>query len=162
MGRRVTGFRSEIEAIHRGTRPPSAYDARMGFQFRSLGEGAAVVECPESSVFRNPTEVVHGGLLFGLADSAIAYALSTQLEPGETCTTIESSIRFLRPVQSGRVAAEARVVRAGRTVCLLECELKDAAGRVVAKVSSTFLRIRARDGSSWLDPSGAQDAKRRG
>lgn len=149
----MAGFRSQIEAIHRGDQPPAAYDARMGFRFRSLEPGRAVVECPDAAGFQNPTLVVHGGLLFGLADSAIAYALSTQLEDGETCTTIESSIHFLRPLQSGRAVAEARVVRAGRTICLLDCEIKDAEGVVLARVTSTFLRMKGRQDATWLEPS---------
>lgn len=148
----MPGFREQVAQIHAGRSDLARYDRHMGFRFTEMSDGRAVVECPDASPFLNPTGVAHGGLLFGLADSAVAYALSTQLAPVETCTTIESSIHFLRPVRAGPVRAEARVVRAGRTVCLIDCEITDSEGRTVAKCRSTFLRLQADEQGSWRPP----------
>ena len=78
------------------------------------------------------------GGFFGL----VAY-LST-LAQGETATTIELKINFLRPVWNAKLRAEARVVRAGKVVGLIECDILDERQRLVARASSTCMTLRGR------------------
>jgi uncharacterized protein (TIGR00369 family) len=70
----------------------------------------------------------------------MAYAAG--LDKGETFTTIELKINFLRPVWTGKLRALGRVVKAGRTVGLVECDVIDAQDRLVARASSTCLTLR--------------------
>ena len=71
----------------------------------------------------NPRGFVHGGVLFSLADTSMGAALWTLLAPSETCATIEIKMNFLRPVVSGSVRCETRVLRRGRTTAVLESRL---------------------------------------
>ncbi len=61
---------------------------------------------------------------------------------GETFTTVELKINFFRPVRQGRLTAEARVVKAGGTLGYVECDVKDNAGKLVAKAASTCMKLR--------------------
>ena len=85
---------------------------------------------------------VHGGILCDLADAAMGFAYAGTLEEDETFTTLELKINFLRPVWQTRLSATASVVQRGRTIGLVECDVSDAGGRLVARASSTCMTLR--------------------
>ena len=90
----------------------------------------------------NPMGTLHGGILCDIADTAMGVAFASTLAPGETFTTVELKINYLRPVREARLRAEGRVVQRGRTVGYVECEVSDENGRLIAKSSSTCLVLR--------------------
>jgi len=81
--------------------------------------------------------LIHGGALMSLADSTGALCAFLNLPEGTSTTTIESKTNFLRGVREGHVEAVSRPLHAGRTVIVVETELRDAAGRLVAKTTQT-------------------------
>lgn len=82
--------------------------------------------------------ILHGGALMGLADSAGGLCAFLNLPDGASATaTIESKSNFFRPVREGYVEATARVLHQGRTTIVVETELRDADGRLAAKVTQT-------------------------
>lgn len=85
---------------------------------------------------------IHGGILCDLADAAMGFAFASTLGPGETFTTLELKINFLRPVIEGILTASARVAHRGKTVGLVECDVANAQGKAVARASSTCQVLR--------------------
>jgi uncharacterized protein (TIGR00369 family) len=83
-------------------------------------------------------------VLCDLADAAMGVAYLSTLAEGESATTIELKINFLRPVWNGKLYAEAKVVRAGKVVGLIECDILDERRRLVARASSTCMTLRGR------------------
>ena len=82
--------------------------------------------------------LLHGGVLMGLADTVGAYCAYLNLPEGSSATaTIESKTNFFRPVSRDHVDATARVLHQGRTTIVVETELRDADGRLAAKVTQT-------------------------
>ena len=78
--------------------------------------------------------ILHGGALMGLADSAGGLCAFLNLPDGASGTaTIESKTNFFRPVREGHVEASSRVLNRGRTMIVVETELRDADGRLAAK-----------------------------
>ena len=74
----------------------------------------------------------------GLADSSGGLCAFLNLPDGATGTaTIESKSNFFRPVTDRYVEATSRVLHQGRTTIVVETELRDADGRLVAKVTQT-------------------------
>ena len=63
-------------------------------------------------------------------------------EGGEISTTVDLNINFLRPVSGGRLRAEGKIIKHGKTLTLVECDLFDAEGRLVARGSSTCMTLR--------------------
>ncbi len=90
----------------------------------------------------NPMGTVHGGILCDLADAAMGMAYASTLDEGESFTTLELKINFLKPVWSGRLRATGRIVKGGHTVGLVECDIHDDKDRLVARASSTCLTLR--------------------
>jgi uncharacterized protein (TIGR00369 family) len=114
----------------------------IGFQVAEMADSRAVVTMHAGPQHANPLGTLHGGILCDITDAAMGTAFLTTLEEGESFTTVELKINFLRPVWTAQLKAEAKVVRRGRMVGYVECEVIDEKGRLVAKASSTCLVLR--------------------
>ncbi len=108
----------------------------------SIGENEAAFELEVDRRHANPMGTLHGGVLCDLADGAMGMAWSSELEEGESFTTLELKINFLKPVWNGRLRAEARVLKRGKTVGLAECDIRDEKGDLVAYATSTLMTLR--------------------
>jgi uncharacterized protein (TIGR00369 family) len=133
---------ADVAAMLAGTKPLPDYDRRMGFRLVSASADGAVMQADVAAgAWANPTGVLHGGVLMGLADSAMGMTMCAMLGPGKAGTNVDLNVRFLRPTKATRLTATARVVRRGRRTAVLECDVSDAAGKLVARASSTFLLL---------------------
>ena len=72
-------------------------------------------------------------------------AFASTLGAGESFTTVELKINFFRPVWNALLKAEGKVVRRGRSIGYVECEVTDERGQLVAKAASTCLALRGED-----------------
>jgi uncharacterized protein (TIGR00369 family) len=126
----------------RGEREPFPVARLLGLVLKALSPGRAVFEMEVSERHHNPLGTVHGGVYCDLADAAMGWAYAATLAEGESFTTIELKVNFLRAVRQGTLAAEAKVVKAGSTLGYVECEVQDEQGRLVAKAASTCLKLK--------------------
>jgi 1,4-dihydroxy-2-naphthoyl-CoA hydrolase len=78
---------------------------------------------------------LHGGALMSLADNLGGVCAYLNLPAGTGTATISSSTNFLRGVREGNVTATARPLRVGRTVIVVQTELRDEAGRLVTQTT---------------------------
>ena len=79
---------------------------------------------------REGTGQWHGGAIAGLIDTAGDFALALGL--GAVVPTINFRVDYLRPAMTRRLEAAARVRRSGRTVAIVDIDVTDAEGRLVA------------------------------
>jgi uncharacterized protein (TIGR00369 family) len=114
----------------------------LGMQMTLAEPGHVVFTMPVDERFHNPLGTLHGGIYTDLADAAMGWAYGTTLSEGETFTTIELKVNFLRAVRRDTLTATARVVKAGATLGFVECEVTDGQDRLVAKVASTCLKLK--------------------
>lgn len=114
----------------------------VGFRLLSVENGKAVFELEAGPQHANPMGTLHGGVLCDVADAAMGIAYASTLADGESFTTLELKINFLRPFRIGTLTATARVVKAGRTIGLAECDVTDADGRLIARAMSTCMTLR--------------------
>ncbi len=107
------------------SQPPRshAFGQLLGLRMDQAAAGVCHAHLEAREDHFNPHGVMHGGVLFSLADTSMGMALYTVLAPGETCATIEVKMNFLRPVAAGRVSCVTRVLRRGRTTAVLESTL---------------------------------------
>jgi len=117
----------------------------IGFETKEIGEGRAIVTLAAGPQHANPMGTLHGGILCDIADAAMGIAFASTLAPGESFTTVELKINFFRPVWEARLKAKAIVVRRGRSLGYLECEISNEAGQLIAKAASTCLALRGED-----------------
>lgn len=114
----------------------------VGFTMDSIEPGHVVFRMDADERHANPMGTLHGGILCDLADAAMGTAWGSTLGEGESYTTLELKINFMRPVWCATLTAEGRVVGGGRTVGLTECRVTDEQGRLVAHATSTLLTLR--------------------
>jgi uncharacterized protein (TIGR00369 family) len=130
------------EAILRGEAPTHPIAKLIGFNLVSVEPGKAVVELNATEAHANPMGTLHGGILCDIADAAMGIAYASNLDEGETFTTLELKINFLKPVWNARLLASAHVVKQGRTVGMVECDITDEKDSLVARVTSTCMTLR--------------------
>jgi len=121
---------------------PPPVSRLIGFDVLSAGDGESTLELEAEERHSNPMGTIHGGILCDLADAAMGVAYFSTLGDGESFTTLELKINFLRPFWTGKLIANGRVVQRGRTVGMAECDVFDEQGRLIARASSTCLTLR--------------------
>jgi len=117
----------------------------IGFEAKEIGDGRATVTLSAGPQHANPMGTLHGGILCDIADAAMGMAFASTLELGESFTTVELKINFFRPVWDARLKAEGKVVRRGRNLGYVECDITDDRGDLIAKAASTCLALRGQD-----------------
>lgn len=117
----------------------------IGFQLVAVEPGYARLELQAEPRHANPMGTLHGGILCDIADAAMGIAYASNLGQGESFTTLELKINFLKPVWNAKLTAEGRVVKNGRTVGMTECDIFDQHGKLVARASSTCMTLRGAD-----------------
>jgi uncharacterized protein (TIGR00369 family) len=135
-------LRARVEAQMTGKAPPSPAAQLIGFRLTAISPGAATVQLEAGPQHANPMGTIHGGILCDIADAAMGIAYTTNLAEGESFTTLELKINFLKPVWKATLTAEGRVIKQGRTTGLAECRVTDEKGSLVAYATSTCLTLR--------------------
>ena len=131
-----------IEKMARGELPMPPVARLIGFRLTSIRAGEAVIELETGEAHANPMGTLHGGILCDIADAAMGLAYAATLEEGETFTTLELKINFLKPIWKAKLRAVGRVVKQGRTVGMVECDVTDDKGSLVARATSTCMTLR--------------------
>ncbi len=89
--------------------------------------------------------ILHGGVIMALADSAGgACALLNLPKDASGTSTIESKTNFVGAVRSGAMTAIATPLHVGGTTIVVETSVRDASGRLVAKVTQSQIVLRPR------------------
>jgi uncharacterized protein (TIGR00369 family) len=135
---------TQSSLIERMMRHKAPVAELIGFEVEvpEVGVGRAIVTLQSGPQHFNPMGTLHGGVLCDIADTAMGVSFASTLAPGESFTTIELKINYLRPVREARLRAEGRVVQRGRTIGYVECDVTDENGRLIAKSVSTCMVLR--------------------
>jgi uncharacterized protein (TIGR00369 family) len=138
--------RDLLEAALRGAAPPPPYVRLLNMRFIAVADGSATFEMPSTSELYNPNNVVHGGAITSLADSAMGFAVFSTLAPGETFTTAELHVNFLKAAtaESGMLRSIGRVVQRGQQVAVAEADVLDQQNQLIARASSTNIILQRR------------------
>jgi uncharacterized protein (TIGR00369 family) len=129
-----------IERMARGEVPQAPVAQLIGFRIASVGHGESEFELETNHA--NPMGTLHGGILCDVADAAMGVAFASTLDDGESFTTLELKINFLRPVWKDTLRAVGKVVKRGKSVGMVECDVTDSKGVLVARASCTCMVLR--------------------
>ena len=129
-----------------GKRPPPPIANLIGFTLAAVTPGEAVIELAAGPQHANPMGALHGGVLCDIADAAMGMAYASTLAEGETFATLELKINFLKPVWTAKLRATGRIVKRGKTLGLVECDITDEQQSLVARASSTCMTLDGEQG----------------
>ena len=96
----------------------------------------AKVNITESTL--NPLQIVHGGLIFSLADTVMGLTCS---KLGRKSVTLDSSINFISPGVGAYLVATCEIIKDGCKTCVLEAKIKNDTNKLVAIATGTFFYI---------------------
>jgi uncharacterized protein (TIGR00369 family) len=131
-----------LQQLADGKRPAPPIAALLGFTLSAVSPGEAVIELTAGPQHANPMGALHGGVLCDIADAAMGIACASTLTEGETFATVELKINFLKPVWTARLRATGRMIKRGKTLAFLECDITDEEQSLVARASSTCMTLR--------------------
>ncbi len=114
----------------------------LGMKPVFIGHGHAVIELETGPQHANPMGTLHGGVLCDIADAAMGMAFAGTLDPEQSFTSLELKINFLRPVWNAKLRAEAKVVAKGKSIGLVDCDIRDERNKLVARASSTCMILK--------------------
>jgi uncharacterized protein (TIGR00369 family) len=122
-----------------GKLPPPPMAHLMDIRLVEVEKGRAVFRGRPQEFHYNTLGSTHGGFGATMLDSAMGCAVHTALDAGDTYTTLEFKINFLRPmtVDTGEVRGIGIVVHAGRTTAIAEGRIVDEGGKLYAFATTT-------------------------
>jgi uncharacterized protein (TIGR00369 family) len=139
-------------AIGDGTIPQPPVMRALDFEGVNFGDGTATFRLTPKEYHYNPLGTVHGGVFATMLDSACGCAVHTKLPRGVFYTSLDLSVKFLRPVTvaTGPINAVGTVVQLGRRTALAEARITDDAGKLYVTATSSCLIMRP-EPSALLD-----------
>jgi uncharacterized protein (TIGR00369 family) len=131
-------FLREVQA---GRLPAAPIAATLGMTLEEVEHGRVVFALEPGEEHYNPIGSVHGGVYATLLDSAAGCAVQSVLPQGMGYTSLDLSVKFLRPVtvDTGKVRAVGTVLNSGRRTALAQAELFDSRDRLLAHTTSSCL-----------------------
>ena len=109
----------------------------IGLDFSAFGEGHSRCVLTVDERLMNPHKVLHGAVVYAMADTGMGGALYPSLESEEMCATIEIKISYIRAVTVGTLTCDSKLIERRRKVAFLESEITND-GRLVALATGTF------------------------
>jgi acyl-CoA thioesterase len=119
------------------SRPPMGFQKVIGLDVYQRADGMSRARITIGDEHMNPHGVVHGAVIYALADTGMGAALYTRLDEAESCATIEIKIAYIASAREGELECETRLISKGRRVAFLESEVRSE-GKLVAKAMGTF------------------------
>lgn len=112
---------AEVEALMHGGLPGAG---EMALKVEAVAPGYARVRLPYNARMLRPGNVISGPTLFAAADSAMYALVLAHLGPALMAVTANLNINFLSKAKPGDVTGEARVLKFGRRLAVLEVSLR--------------------------------------
>jgi acyl-CoA thioesterase len=106
-----------------------AFARLLGIELVDAGPGRARVQMTVKDEHRNSVGMVHGGVIFTLADYTFAVACNSH---GVPAVAVQCSISYFRPPQGAVLTAEASEVSLTRRLGTYTVHVRDTDGEVVA------------------------------
>ncbi|MET0342028.1 MAG: PaaI family thioesterase [Polyangiales bacterium] len=142
---KTTKHLEQLRGLAAGKVPGPPIAKLVGFTCTKIDLGLSVMEMDADERHANPMGTLHGGVVCDITDAAMGTAMATTLEDDETFTTLDLTAKYFKPVWRAHLVATARVTKRTRQLGLIECDLVDEKGSLVAKVFSTCMVLRGGD-----------------
>lgn len=117
----------------------SPYFSLLSMKIKDLQWGTSVLEVDLEEKHLQPFGMVHGGAIASVVDAAAFWAVFPQVEKEMGLTTVEMKLNYLAPVKEGKLVAEGRCIKLGKTLALGEARVRDGKGNLVAHGTATMM-----------------------
>ena len=120
--------------------PNSPLAKHLGIRLDSAQDDRAVLVMPFREELATMGDVVHGGAIASLADTAAMAAAWADDEVPEALSgsTVSITVDYIAPAKGSDLTAEAKVVRRGKRLSFIDIDVRDADEKIVAKALATY------------------------
>jgi acyl-CoA thioesterase len=109
----------------------------IGLNFTVVKDGISKCSVKITGHLLNPHGVVHGGVIYTMADTGMGAALYSSIEPDEICATVQLDIHYFQAVSSGTLGCTTKIVHRTKKLATLESEIHNK-NNLVAKAIATY------------------------
>lgn len=130
-----------LTGMMEGVFPSAPIQKTLDFRLFQILRGSCIFAGTPKFDYYNPLGSVHGGYVAALLDSCMACAVHSTLEAGQSYTTLEIKINYVRAItaDTGEMKAEGKVIHVGKRVATAEGRLCDSTGKLYAHGTTTCL-----------------------
>jgi acyl-CoA thioesterase len=121
----------------------------IGLNFTRFKKGYSQCVLEVNEKLFNPHMVLHGGVIYSMADTGMGAALFSHLKKNELCATVEIKIHYFKGVKSGTLTCNTKVINIGNKIATLESEIFNYE-RLVAKALGTYSIFQMKDDNVLL------------
>lgn len=121
----------------------------LGMKIERSQDSVGQVRIQIDQRLMHPQQMVHGGVIFTIADTAMSMALLSMLPPGTPFGTIEAKINYMRPASAGELLAEGTILHLGGSTAVIEATVYNITAeqkQPIAKLLGTFYIKRHKTG----------------
>jgi acyl-CoA thioesterase len=111
----------------------------LGLEIEKLEQGVCFSRLRIKDTLLNKHSVVHGGVIYSMADISMGVAVYSTLKNKEETSTVEIKINYLKPAKTSVLTCEARIVKKGKNIGVLEAEVRSGESDLIAKALGTFM-----------------------
>lgn len=128
-----------VEAMGTGRLPMPPMASVLPIRPYRWTEGDVEFRATPEARFSNPMGVVHGGWTMTMLDTAMAVAAHSTLKRGEIYTSLETSVKFIRPIteETGELHVFGHVISRGKTIIILDGRMENKEGKLFAHGTSS-------------------------
>jgi uncharacterized protein (TIGR00369 family) len=119
----------------------SPYFSLLSMEIRDLQWGTCLLEVELGEKHLQPFGNVHGGAIASVVDAAAFWAVFPQVETGSGLTTVEMNLNYLAPARDGKLLAQGRCIKMGRTLALGEAHVRNGEGALIAHGTATMMVV---------------------
>jgi len=109
----------------------------IGLTITALQSGESSAELCVTQDHLNPHGVVHGAVLYALADTGMGAAVHSTLSDGEICATIQITMNYFAAVREGSLRCDTVIMNRGKSVANLRSQVF-LGDRLVASADGNF------------------------
>lgn len=108
----------------------------IGAKIEHVEKGKVIVSCERKETLLQQQGLLHGGVITTLADISGGYAALTTMPENSEVLTVELKINLMRPATSNKIIAVGEVIKAGKTLVIVESTVTGEDNKIIAKMTS--------------------------
>ena len=111
----------------------------LGLEIEKIEHGACFSRLRIRDTLLNKHSVVHGGVIYSMADISMGVAVYSTLKSGEETSTVEIKINYLKPAKTSLLTCEAKILKKGKNIAVMEADSRSGENSLIAKALGTFM-----------------------
>ena len=111
----------------------------LGLEIEKIENGMCISRLQIKDTLLNKHSVVHGGVIYSMADISMGVAVYSTLKNNEETSTVEIKINYMKPAKTSLLTCEAKILKKGKNIAVLEAEIRSGESALIAKALVTFM-----------------------